>query len=268
MRFNYMLPLRSRCNCQLLVAVVELILQQIELVELPHFMPNGRRSAVRAYHGRILNYSFRARLFVSQLNCAGRQVKSSAALVEMNPHAPCFGCIHQRHIQFRTRNRVDHLGLVFAVALECKFYGERVHHSPAHWDDDIFHGIPEPGFAQRVDAACGHRQIDRSSGADSYPAHIRAPLINLDRKSTLHQRNSKKRARKARTDDRDWHVLDQREGAGSPREDHSSRIDRASQSSGKNFFSSVSFRYELPALPPVPMRAPMVRSTIRMWRSR
>ena len=92
----------------------------------------------------------------------------------------------------------------------------------------------------RVDSC----QIDRTPGADSYPPHVGPPLVDLDLEAAFHQFHRQQRPSQPGTDQRD------RLGIARHRENMLRAVQdtpgvssvRASQSSGKNFLSSVSFR--------------------------
>ncbi len=70
------------------------------------------------------------------------QIEPHTAFVEMYLDAALFGFVHERGIQVRARNRIDHFCFIFSVGLKRKLARERVHHAAFHRDDDIAHGFP------------------------------------------------------------------------------------------------------------------------------
>src|SRR5262249_19112571 len=116
------------------------------------------------------------------------------------------------------------------------------------------------GMFQCVNSAAGQCEIDGTSGTHAHASHIRASFVDLNGETALHKFQCEKRPIQPSTDYRySLACLRHREALGIP--GYSVSRVRASHSSGKNFLSRVSFRYDDPALPPVPMRAPITRST-------
>ena len=128
--------------------------------------------------------------------------------------------------------------------------------------------LKEAGLGQGKDAARGERRlIDRPAWCRNM--HIWAALVNLNSEATLTGPRARGPLSPAPIRWNDFWASSS----------HRRTTELSSAWSplvrsvvlpiipGKNFLSSVSFKYDEPELPPVPMRTPITRSTSWMWRS-
>ena len=137
-RLHDVLAVGAGRNRQLLVAVIQILLREVEARQLQHLAANGGSSAVGADHNVRRDRRLCACLFIPQLDGSASQIEAGATLIEVDGHAVLLGGVHQRDIQVGTRDGVDDLSLILAVWHERELAGDRVHHAPAHRDDDRF----------------------------------------------------------------------------------------------------------------------------------
>src|SRR5450631_4399444 len=185
----------------------------------------------------------------------------------MKLNAARFGRVHQRHVQVPARNGVNNLVLISAVGLKSDVTCGRMHHAALHRNKDAAHIVPQASLAQCVNTARRNGEIYRPARTDLTFAHVWASFVDIYLEPTLGQRKRKKRSGEASTHHCNGvrtivHCGSRAYPCRASGIDYPCRYVLASQSSGKNFFSSVSFKYDDPALPPVPTRKPIVRSTI------
>ncbi len=198
-----MLAVKPGRDGQLLVAIVQVLLREVETRQLHHFAANRGACSIGGDYNLGEDRALRAGLFVPQINCPAAKVKACATLIEVNSHPALLRSVHQRNIEIAARDGVDDLGLVFTVRHEREIAANRMHHAAAHRDDDVFDGLPDPGLLQRVNAARGKRKVDRSPSADAHPAHVGTALIQLYRESALYQRYREQRTRQSGADQSD-----------------------------------------------------------------
>src|ERR1039458_9377004 len=99
-----MLTLRSGRYRQLLVAVVKILLREVEAVQFEHLRSNRRCRTVAADHDPSSPSRLLSRFLVAQSYCARLQIVSRAALIEMNGRTVFLGGVYERNIQLRPGN--------------------------------------------------------------------------------------------------------------------------------------------------------------------
>jgi hypothetical protein len=186
-RFQHVLSSQASRNCQLFVPVIQIFLGKVEANPFEHLAANGGRRPVTSNDDVGLHASLIAADLVTQLNGARLQIYTHTALLKEDFDSLRLSSIHQRNIQIRARNRVDHLRFIFSIRLEGQFSTDGVHHSPLHRDDDLPHVAPEARLSERMNSADREREIDRAAGADWNAPHVRPPLVDLNLETATDQ---------------------------------------------------------------------------------
>jgi len=126
-------------------------------------------------------------VFVDQMNALAIEIRAVQRLSEMEVHAGRFGGIQQQHVECATRDRPDHFAVVHAIALQSGAAVARVHHAAAHHHRALQHVVGEAGFAQRLQAAFGQREIDRAAAHEAGDARVSAFFEDVDGETASRQ---------------------------------------------------------------------------------
>src|SRR5438270_5123655 len=132
MRLQRMLAAVPSGNSQLFIAVVEVLLGEVEAVQLQHLAANRGRGTVTADHHFGVDQTLRAIPLVADAELSGFQIYSRAALLKMNVYSAAFSSIHDRDVQVGAGNGIDYFPLGSTVGLEAQLRRNGMHHSPLH----------------------------------------------------------------------------------------------------------------------------------------
>src|SRR5262249_54445825 len=128
-------------------------LGEIETVALQHFATDRRCSAITADDDIDRSGSLLARYPILQMKNFALHIHSNTALLEMDFSTPFLGSVHERNVEFSTRNRIDEFCPAPAIRLKCSLRGRGMHHPAFHRTNDSLHIVPQASLRQSVNAS-------------------------------------------------------------------------------------------------------------------
>src|SRR6516165_10281485 len=147
---------------EFLIAVIEILLSEIEALQFQHLSANCRGTPVCADRNVWLDDSLASSLFVAQPHGASVQIEPHASFAEPYGHAMRFGRLHQSGVQVCARDGIDDFDFVFAVRLKREVAGDRMHMAASHRTAIAPLEIPEPGLGWAINAARRTRKIEET----------------------------------------------------------------------------------------------------------
>jgi hypothetical protein len=123
-----------------------------------------------------------------------------------------FRAVEQQLNQLVAIDRIQHFAAVLAVGLQTRTAVGRVDHPPPHHHGQRHDHLDQTDFGERLDAALGKAEIDRTAAFGAGDPRIAATLEHIDFVTALRQRQREQRAGETATDDRDPLRIGRRSG--------------------------------------------------------
>ncbi len=202
-RFDAEFAVGCRRYLQFLVAVA----QRLEaLAEIRHCIDRTtqrRPSTIGADQHIEGVFARSAGAVAGETHCLRIEVHRIEFRVEMEACAGRFGGVEQQQIQSTAMHRPDDFAVILAVALQVGMAVEEMHHPPAHHHRLREYRLVQSRLTQRMQAAFGEREVDRTAAFVTDGARVGAFLEHLDRPSGAREQGGKERTGEACAGDGD-----------------------------------------------------------------